>query len=278
MDDELVGASARVSQSCIQRPRKPLGTWFLRGLLVPICLVIGIVATWCDHAGAATPTLTAIVLDQSGVNVTGQQVPLLATQAQATLTNPEGGSVTFQLYQRSFVCAGKLLSTIAEGVAVNGFVPPTPLTIQYATGRESYSFRVSYGDSSTCVPFYRDCSGNYWVWHPVVTAADLATKPEAVGFDVVSTWEKAEPILTQKPCPDTLANCLAQRVLVAELDLTVGSPPSIAPYVMESTALLASVGWHGVGTYTLTPTEATDAHTWGTLIFDWEDHGTFPGE
>jgi hypothetical protein len=95
----------------------------------------------------------------------------------------------------------------------------------------------------------------FWKNHAAATTALL---PQTLGSYTVSTFAEAQAIFDAMKC-DAPANCLAGHLLAAELDVASGSATCISPTITDANALLTSIGYAGVGSYTLTPAQATQA-------------------
>lgn len=95
----------------------------------------------------------------------------------------------------------------------------------------------------------------YWKNHAAATTALLPVK---LGNFTVSTFTEAQAIFDAMKC-NAPANCLAGHLLAAELDVASGSATCIQPVIADANSLLASIGYAGVGSYSLTSAQSTQA-------------------
>jgi len=70
------------------------------------------------------------------------------------------------------------------------------------------------------------------------------------------------------------ANCLAGHLLAAELDVASGSATCISPTIADANALLTSIAYGGVGTYTLTSAQTTQALADEATLDSYTNDGT----
>lgn len=95
----------------------------------------------------------------------------------------------------------------------------------------------------------------YWKNHQTATTALL---PQTLGGYSVTTFAEAQAIFDAMKC-NAPANCLAGHLLAAELDVASGSATCISPVIANANTFLSSIGYAGVGSYTLTSTQASTA-------------------
>jgi hypothetical protein len=65
------------------------------------------------------------------------------------------------------------------------------------------------------------------------------------------------------------ANCLAGHLLAAELDVANGSSPCINSTISAANSFLSSIGYGGVGNYTLTAAQKATALSLETTLDDY---------
>jgi hypothetical protein len=213
--------------------------------------------------GTAAVTLTTQVFDQHGHNVTGHQVPLLATEARASIfgaATPPTGTVTYSLYKENNNCSTRPVEVTTVHLGAGGAVPSSGLQILSALGFEKYSYRTTYsGDarhapaSAPCVWFVRDCSENYWRVHLASTAAVVeANQPfylgaEKIGGSTSQIESEVYTVFKAKNCRNfkvfsDLVSCMAARALAVNLDVDNGSPTVISTTVTAAELFLGIGG------------------------------------
>jgi hypothetical protein len=95
----------------------------------------------------------------------------------------------------------------------------------------------------------------FWKTHEAATTALL---PQVLGTFPVTDFATAQAIFDAMKCSSP-ADCLAGHLLAAELDVASGSATCISPTIADANAFLASFGYAGVGTVTLSGADATTA-------------------
>jgi hypothetical protein len=116
----------------------------------------------------------------------------------------------------------------------------------------------------------RPCPPGYWKNHEAATTALL---PQTLGGYTVATFADAQAIFDAMKC-NAPANCLAGHLLAAELDVASGSATCIGPTIADANLFLSSIGYAGVGTYTLTSAQAGTALSYEATLDSYTNDST----
>jgi hypothetical protein len=110
----------------------------------------------------------------------------------------------------------------------------------------------------------------YWKTHEAATTALL---PQTLGGFTVSTFAEAQAIFDAMKCSQP-ANCLAGHLLAAELDVASGSATCIHATIVNANTFLSSIGYAGVGMYTLTSAQASQALSYESTLDKYTNDST----
>lgn len=284
------------------------------GLVAGFTVIGAIGASTAALAGCGrpTPTLTTAVLDANGNNVTGEGVPLIATQDTSALSGLSSrtptGTVTYLLFKNG-TCSGSPLSWQIVNLNSDGTVPASTLQVLPTAADTAYSYLAAYSGDwnynrtyAACEPFIRNCADSYWKAH-VTTAAALiaANQPFYIGDEALagSTTNIAHDVhaiyanshTTCRTQTDAgILGCLALRLLTAQLNVLNGGPNVIDPTVATAQQFLgmggtvstvtyagkttAGIVYTGpTGTYTINYHQATIIRALNTELFNYNDTG-----
>jgi hypothetical protein len=212
---------------------------------------------------AATGLVVGSVLSSAGVASAETHVKPVITATQVTFTIPPSPTGVWQLglttYPPPVTHLGKVQGTSGT------LTLPVPRTATCSfqadvkvevTGTSTF---VMYSSTKAVVP---GCGGNatrftpgYWKNHEAATTALL---PQSLGGYTVFTFAEAVAVFDAMNCSDAV-NCLAAHLLAAQLDMANGSSTCIAGTISDANVFLASVGYAGPGSYTITADQRAQA-------------------